>query len=172
MKLKKETGILTFKATIEKQTNHFIAFLDVIISGINNQNLTLETYQKSNYTGLLLNFKTFISISYKVSLIKSLTDRSFKICNNWNFFHNDIENNKSNLIQNAYLPFLINKALRKYLHYKFSSIQNKLKNIFDIHYFKLRYIRNLSYNIKNKLSKLSNFKDAIKAYFCYHHTWF
>ena len=29
------------KSTIEKQINHSIAFLDVFISGINNQNLTL-----------------------------------------------------------------------------------------------------------------------------------
>ena len=35
------------KFTIEKQTNHSIAFLDVFISGINNQNLTLQTYHKS-----------------------------------------------------------------------------------------------------------------------------
>ena len=31
------------KFTIEKQNNHSIAFLDVLISGINNQNLTLQT---------------------------------------------------------------------------------------------------------------------------------
>ena len=86
--------------TIEKQIKHFIAFLDVIISGINNQHLTLQTYYKSTYTGLLLNFKSFTSFSYKISLIKCLIDRSFKICNNWNFFHNDIEDIKSNLIKN------------------------------------------------------------------------
>ena len=32
--------------TIEKQVNHSIAFLDVFISGIDNQNLTLQTYHK------------------------------------------------------------------------------------------------------------------------------
>ena len=31
------------KFTIEKQINHSIAFLDVFISGSNNQNLTLQT---------------------------------------------------------------------------------------------------------------------------------
>ena len=44
-----------------------------------------------------------------------------KICNNWNSFHNDIENIKSNLIKNAYPPFLIDKVVKKYLDYKFSS---------------------------------------------------
>ena len=51
------------KFTIEKQINHSIAFLDALISGINNQNLTLETYHKLTYTNrqidLLLNCKSF-----------------------------------------------------------------------------------------------------------------
>ena len=83
-----------------------------------------------------------------------MSDRSFKICNNWNSFHNDIENIKSNLIKNAYLPFLINKVIKKYLDYKFSSNQNQLKDKSDVHYFKLPYIGNLSHHIKNKLWKL------------------
>ena len=117
----------------EKQFNHFIAFLDVFISGINNQNLTLKTYDKSTYTRLLLNCKSFTSFLYKISFIKCLIDRSFKICNSWKFFHNDIENIKSNLIKNAYPPFLINKVNKKYLDYKFSSNQNQLKDKSDVH---------------------------------------
>ena len=58
------------KFTIEKQVNHSIAFLDVLISGINNQNLTLQTDHKFTYTGLLLNFKSFTSFSCKISFIK------------------------------------------------------------------------------------------------------
>ena len=79
---------------------------------------------------------------------------SFKMCNNWNSFHNDIENTKSNLIKNACPSFLIDKFIKKYLDYKFSSNQNQLKDKSDIHYFKLPYISNLSHHIKNKLSKL------------------
>ena len=101
------------KFTVEKQINHSIAFLDVFISGINNQNLTLQAYHKSTYTGFLLNFKSLTLFSYKISLIKCLTDRSFKICNNWNSFHNIIENIKSNLIKNAFPLFLIDKVITK-----------------------------------------------------------
>ena len=99
------------KFTIEKQNNHSIAFLGEFISGINDQSLTLQTYHKSTYTGLLLNFKSFTSYSYKISLIKCLIGRSFKICNNWNSFRNDIENIKSNLIKNSYPPFLIDQVI-------------------------------------------------------------
>ena len=64
------------------------------------------------------------------------------------------ENVKSNLIKNAYLPFLIDKVIKKDLDYKFSSNLNQLKDKSDVHYFKLPYISNLSHHIKNKLLKL------------------
>ena len=71
----------------------------------------------------------------------------------WNSFHNDIENIKSSLTKNAYPPFLIDKFIKRYLHYKFFSNQNQLKDQSDVHYFKLLYIGNLSHHIKVKLSK-------------------
>ena len=104
--------------------NHSIVFLDVFISGINNQNLTLQTYHELTYTGLLLNIKSFTSFSYNTSLIKCLIDRSFKICNDWNSFHNEIENINSNLTKNAYPPLLIDKVIKTYLDYNFPSNQN------------------------------------------------
>ena len=83
-----------------------------------------------------------------------MIDRSFKICNNWNSFHNNIENIKSNLIKNACPPFLINKVIKRYLNYNFSTNQNQLKDTSNVHYFKLPYINNFSHHIENKLSKL------------------
>ena len=56
--------------------------------------------------------------------MKCLIDRSFKICENWNSFHKYKENIKSNLIKNTYLPFIIDKVIKKYLDYKFSRNQN------------------------------------------------
>ena len=148
------------KLTIEKQINHFIAFLDVFISGINNQNLTLQTYHKSTYTVLLLNFRSFTSFSYKISLIKCLIDRSFKICNNWNSFHNDIENIKSNLIKNAYPPFLINKVIKKYLDHKFSCNQNQLKDTPDLTFITLNYHISATFHIISKI----NFRNFAKSF--------
>ena len=109
-----------------------------------------------------------------------MIDKSFKICKNWNSFHDDIENIKSNLIKNAYPPFLSNQVVKKYLDHKFSSNQNQLKDTSNIFYFKLPYIGNLSHHIKNKLLKLckefckENFNIKlvfnsfkIKSYFSY-----
>ena len=157
------------KLTIETQVNHSIAFLDVFISSIDNQNLTLQIYQKLTYTWLLLKFKSFTSFSYKISLIKCLIDRSFEICNNWNPFHNNIEYIKSNLLKNADPPFLIDKVIKSYLDHKFSINQNQVIDTSNVYYFKFPYIGNLSHHIKNRLLKLSkefckdnfNIKDTL-----------
>ena len=102
-------------------------------------------------------------------------DRSFKICNNWNSFHNDMENIKSSFIKNAYPPFLIDKVLKKYLDYNFSSNQNQLKVKPDVHYFKLPYIGNLShlsklckeFRTKNFTIELVFNSFKVKNYFSY-----
>ena len=118
------------------------------------KNIILQTYQKWTYRGLLLNFKSFTQFTYKISLTKCLLYRSFKICNNWNYFHNDVEYIKSNLVKNSYPPFLIDKVIKKYLDHKISSNKKELKDTSDVYYFKLPYISNLSRHIKNKISKL------------------
>ena len=86
-----------------------------------------------------------------------MIDGSFKICNNWNSFHKDIENIKSYLIKYAYPLLLIDKVI------KFSSNQNQLRDTFDVYYFKFPYIGNLFHHIKNKLSKLC--KECCKENF-------
>ena len=63
-------------------------------------------------------------------------------------FHNDIESIKSNLIKNAYPLFLIDKVIKNYINYKFSSNKNQLKHTSDVHYFKLLYIGNLPHHTK------------------------
>ena len=114
--------------------NSYCVRLVIVLLAVNIgklQSLVSED-KKSTYTGLLLNSKSFISFSYKISLIKCLIDKSFKICNNWNSIHNDIKSIKSNLIKNAYLPLLINKTMKKYLDYKLPSNQNQLKDKSDV----------------------------------------
>ena len=100
--------------------------------------------------GILLNFKSFASFSYKIRLIKRQINRSFKICHNWISFHSHIENIQSNFIKYAYTPLLIDKVIKKHLDHKFSSNQTQLEDTSDICYSKLPYIGNLLHHIKKK----------------------
>ena len=93
--------------------------------------------------------------------------RSFKICNNWNSFHKDIESIKSNLIKNAYPPFLIDKTIEKYLDHKFSSNQNQLKDTSDVYYFKLPYIGNRIEEHIKKDNKSRIFKHLHSTTACF-----
>ena len=128
-----------------RKKNDSIAFLDLFISDINNQNFTLPTYRKSTYTGLVLNFKSFTSFSYKLRLIKCLIDRSFKICNNWISFHNDIENIKSKLLKNAYPPFFITKIIIKYVIISF--LVTKINQKTNVTFITLNYHISATFHI-------------------------
>ena len=77
------------KFTMETEVNQVIPFLDVLIDNRGNI-LNTTTYHKSTYSGLLLNFDSFTSRFYKLSLIKHLIDGAYKINNTWASFHNDI----------------------------------------------------------------------------------
>ena len=66
---------------METEVNEVILlFLDVLIDRRNNI-LNTATYDKSTYSGLLLNFDSFTSRFYKGSLIKCLIDGVYKISN-------------------------------------------------------------------------------------------
>ena len=69
--------------------------------------------------------------------MKDVIDRSFKICNNWNSFHNDIETLSLSFLKvHIYPLFLINKVIKKFLNHTFSSNQDQFKDTFDVYYFK------------------------------------
>ena len=46
-------------------------------------NLKTSTYRKSTYSGLVLNYTSFTSRFYKISLIKLVIDRAYKINITW-----------------------------------------------------------------------------------------
>ena len=62
---------------LQRQFNQVIPFLDALIDNRSNI-LNTTTYHKSTYSGLLLNFDSFTSRFYKISLIKCLIDRAYK----------------------------------------------------------------------------------------------
>ena len=72
------------KLTMETEINKVIPFLDALIYNNKyiqkgNNILNTSTYDKLTYSGLLLSFDSFPSCFYKISLIKCLIDRAYKI---------------------------------------------------------------------------------------------
>ena len=88
--------------TFEVDQNSF-SFLDINITR-NNEKKAFETsvYRKSTFSGVLTNFKSFISITYKTGLLETMLFRSFSICSSYEKFHEEIAKLKKNFKRNSY----------------------------------------------------------------------
>ena len=125
-----------------KQVNHKLPFFDVLIYN-NDPNASLtRVYRKETFTGLLINYFSSTSYSYKMGLIKTLVDRAYKVNNTWLGFHEDINKLTDILKKNLFPSHLIEKILNRYItgtqsnHYPRSSLPTTSPTF----YFKLPYI--------------------------------
>ena len=76
--------------TMEKEAYHKLPFLDVLVNNNDPNSPLTSVYRKKTFTGLLTNYFSFTSYSYKVGLIRTLVDRAYKINNTWLGLHEDI----------------------------------------------------------------------------------
>ena len=134
------------KFTMEKQVNHKLPFLDVLIDNHDPSSSLTRIYRKKTFTGLLTNYFSFTSYSYKVGLIKTLVDRAYKINNTWLGFHEDINKLIDILKMNLFPAHLIEKIINRYI----TGTQNNhhprdsLPTTSPTFYFKLPYIGHFS----------------------------
>ena len=135
--------------TMEKETNKFLPFLDVLVKN-EDRTFTTSLYRKKISVGLLTQYNRFIPFSNKIGLIKCLTHRAFKISNSYVIFHNEINKIKNILQKNIYLINIVDN------HIKVSRIQYTTKSNENVNnnkniYFKLPYILAFSNATKIKL---------------------
>ena len=144
------------KFAYEKQIENKLLFLDILIS--NNENLQTSVFHKKTYTGLLLNYFSFVSNSHKYGLIKTLTNRVYRISSTWTSFDIDLKNLKQVLLKSQYRLSMIDDVINKYLQNVINktntgSIPAKMPNI-EIRYFKRLFIGMYSKVTQNKMEKL------------------
>ena len=102
-----------------------------------------------------MNFLGFLPYTYKLSLIKTLTNRIYKICNNWRNFHQNVKELRVILSKNMFPPQLIDKTIKNYLDKQYSNDKNNEKTKSEnISYFKLPYIGEYSTEITKNISKI------------------
>ena len=87
--------------TMEKEIDHVLPFLDVLIDNSHRGSVVTSTFRKKTFTGLFTNYLSFAPLSYKIDLIRTLIDRVFKISNTWLGFQKD----------NVKLVFILRKIL-------------------------------------------------------------
>jgi len=96
------------KFTLQREENHKLPFLDILLDNNSNQGIITSVFHKKTYTGVLTNFYSFVSFSYKSGFVRTLVDRTFKIKNTWAGFHLDINNLTKTLRKNL-LPSNVNE---------------------------------------------------------------
>ena len=144
----------TIKFTMEKETNKFLPFLDVLDKN-ERRIFTNSVYSKKTATGLFTQYNSFTPFSYKIGLIKCLVHRAFKISSSYIIFHNEINKIKNILEKNMYPIFVIDNQIKRFLEMQYTTINNEntVNNNKKV-YLKLPYIGTFSNATKIKLNQI------------------
>ena len=103
------------KFTMEKEARHKLPFLDVLVDNNDPSSFLTRVYHEKTFTGLLTNYFSFTSYSYKVGLIRTLIDRAYKINNTWLGLHEDITKLMEILKKNLFPAHLIERVVNRYI---------------------------------------------------------
>ena len=106
---------------MEREENHKLPFLDVLLDNHSNQSIINSVFHKKTYTGLLTNYYRFVPFSYNLGLVRTLVDQVFKINNTWAGFDLDINSLTTTLRKNLFPSSVIENVVRKFLNNYFTS---------------------------------------------------
>ena len=99
--------------TMETTTNA-LPFLDVSVS-IEDEVYQTKVYRKPTNTGVLMNFESMALLKWKISFIRCLLNRAYRISSGWNHFNSEVEQIKSILQQNEYPISFINDVCHGFM---------------------------------------------------------
>ena len=145
------------KFTSEPEVNGVLPFLDINIEKRDGGGFSTSVYHKASYTGLLLNYLSYTPNLYKKSLVKTLINRTFKICSNWTKFNIDVNKIKIILQRNAFPLKFIELIIRNYVNETYNLSNKTEKVIKNNYYFKLPYIGDYSDKTSEKIKSLCKF---------------
>lgn len=101
--------------TYETELDDCISFIGLTIKHetINNLHCYLTSvYKKPTSTALFTNFNSFTALAYRLSVFRCLVYRAYKLCSNWNLFHNEVNMIRSTLMRNAYPSWFLDRIIK------------------------------------------------------------
>ena len=145
------------KFTMEREENLKLPFLDVLLDNHNNQGIITSVFHKKTYTGLLTNYFSFAPFSYKLGLVRTLVDQTFKINNTWAGFHLDINSLTKTLERNSFPSSVIENVVRRFLNSYFTRDSSQsVASKDNCLYFGLPRIGPFSIITQRRIKKLVN----------------
>jgi hypothetical protein len=106
------------KFTLEIENNNCLPFLDVLVSRSDSGLISTSIYRKETYSGLLMQYDSFVPSSYKKSLVNGMIHRAWRICSSSELFHEELVNIKCLLRSNGFPFKLVNRQIRLFLQKK------------------------------------------------------
>ena len=125
----------SLKFTVEKKSNHQLAFLDVFVHKTSTAFLT-SVYRKSTFSGLYTRWDSFCSQQGKINLVKTLVHRALMISSK--SFLDEIEFIRSTLSKNGYPLSVLDSVVHDVLN-KFDRAKRCTVNKCPV-YLRLSYI--------------------------------
>ena len=122
------------KFTHEMNIDNKLPFLDVIIDS-NETQFKTNIYRKPTNFGTCMNGAGECTEKYKNSVIHNFLNRAYKVNQNWQDLHTEIQYIKQMLINNNYSNTLVDKQISKFLNSKLNinSTEPK-KSTIDVYY--------------------------------------
>ena len=101
------------KFTLDIEENECLPFLDVLVSRSADSVVSTSLYQKDTFSGLMMQYDSFVPISYKKSLVNGLIHRAWKICSSSELFQAELNNIKSLLLSNGFPSKFVNRQIKQ-----------------------------------------------------------
>ena len=144
----------SIRFTREEESDNKLAFLDVLVTREADGSLTTSVFRKATFSGLYLQWDSYVPKQYKRSLVHCLINRAWRICSNHYYFHQELLFLKNILKCNGYPSTFIDSCVNRFLsqHYEEQNIRfgPKKKSIFLC----LPYAGIRSDKVRRQLSRL------------------
>ena len=101
------------KYTFETEDSNNFSFLDDKLTRQNKRFVT-STFRKATFSGVVTNYDSFISDTYKIGLVHVLLFQSFKICSSMENVHIEVELLRSIFKCNNYHVNIIDQCIKKF----------------------------------------------------------
>ena len=145
---------------MEKETRHVLPFLDVPLENKPQHFLFTIVYRKKTFIGVLTNLFSFTPLSYKIGLVKTLVNRTFKVNNTWLGFDNDIQKLFVILRKDLYPEHVLYRMIYRYIFKAVewgAQLSNGVEQQESPHFcFKIPYIGRFSGIAQHRLRKFVN----------------
>ena len=100
--------------TCEEESNDKISFLDISITRSKNKLMT-SLYRKKTFSGVYMNYNSFLPTNYKKGLIDTLLFRSYNISADYSILHNEIKYLKTIWQKNSFPLFFSDNCIKNFL---------------------------------------------------------